>query len=73
MKIYHIKVLKLCGQFAQLFEGKKDKEKIRGTNLGNWLVLKKWMKPDLFESTHTEDEIWLSRKMKPDEFEKLIR
>ena len=24
---------------------------IRGTNLGNWLVLEKWMKPDLFEGT----------------------
>lgn len=48
-------------------------EKIHGTNLGNWLVLEKWMKPDLFASTHTEDETWLSRKMPADEFEKLIR
>ena len=48
-------------------------EKIRGTNLGNWLVLEKWMKPDLFESTHTEDETWLSRKMPAEEFAALIR
>ena len=48
-------------------------EKIHGTNLGNWLVLEKWMKPDLFASTHTEDETWLARKMPADEFEKLIR
>ena len=46
---------------------------IRGTNLGNWLVLEKWMKPDLFESTHTEDETWLSRKLPADEFAALIR
>lgn len=48
-------------------------EKIRGTNLGNWLVLEKWMKPDLFDATHTEDETWLSRKMDPAAFEVLIR
>ncbi len=48
-------------------------EKIRGTNLGNWLVLEKWMKPDLFFATQTEDETWLSRKMPPEEFEALIK
>ena len=48
-------------------------ELIKGTNLGNWLVLEKWMKPDLFESTHTEDETWLSRKLPADEFAKLIK
>ena len=48
-------------------------ERIRGTNLGNWLVLEKWMKPDLFESTKTEDETWLSRKLPPHEFASLIR
>ena len=48
-------------------------KKIHGTNLGNWLVLEKWMKPDLFASTKTEDETWLSRKLPADEFEKLIR
>ena len=48
-------------------------DKIKGTNLGNWLVLEKWMKPDLFEETNTEDETWLSRKMDPEAFGALIR
>ena len=47
-------------------------EKIHGTNLGNWLVLEKWMKPDLFAATETEDETWLSRKMEPEAFAALI-
>ena len=47
--------------------------KIRGTNLGNWLVLEKWMKPDLFASTETEDETWLSRKMPAEKFAALIK
>ena len=42
-------------------------EKIRGTNLGNWLVLEKWMMPEMFESTGTEDETWLSRKLPQEE------
>lgn len=42
--------------------------KIHGTNLGNWLVLEKWMKPDLFAGTGTEDETWLARKLPPEEF-----
>ena len=33
-------------------------EKIRGTNLGNWLVLEKWMSPQLFEGCDAEDETW---------------
>lgn len=41
-------------------------ENIRGTNFGNWLVLEKWMKPDLFASSGTEDETWLCRKEKPE-------
>ena len=42
-----------------------DMKKVRGANLGNWLVLEKWMEPDLFEETGTEDETWLVRKMDP--------
>lgn len=38
-------------------------DKIRGTNLGNWLVLEKWMSPDIFEGTDAEDETWLNRNM----------
>ena len=35
---------------------------IKGVNLGNWLVLEKWMSPALFEGTDAEDEYWLPRK-----------
>ena len=48
-------------------------EKIRGTNLGNWLVLEKWMKPDLFEPAGVEDETWLARKLPADEFAALLK
>lgn len=40
--------------------------KIKGTNLGNWLVLEKWMSPGIFEGTGAEDEIWLGRKLPAD-------
>lgn len=36
-------------------------EKIRGVNLGNWLVLERWMDPELFAGTDAEDETWLRR------------
>ncbi len=42
-------------------------DEIRGTNLGNWLVLEYWMSPHIFEGTDAEDEIWLGRTLKPDE------
>lgn len=38
-------------------------ERINGVNLGNWLVLEKWMKPDLFAACGEEDEIWMHRTM----------
>ena len=47
--------------------------KIRGTNLGNWLVLEKWMKPDLFEETGAEDETWLARKLSQEELAARIK
>lgn len=31
--------------------------KIRGVNLGNWLSLEKWMKPELFDGIDAEDEL----------------
>ena len=40
--------------------------KIKGTNLGNWLVLEKWMSPSIFAGTGAEDEIWLGRKLPAD-------
>lgn len=36
-------------------------EKIHGVNLGGWLVLEKWMTPEIFEGTDAEDEVTLSR------------
>ena len=33
---------------------------IKGVNLGNWLVLEKWMSPSLFAGTEAEDETQLS-------------
>lgn len=42
-------------------------EKIRGVNLGNWLVLEKWMSPDVFEGTGADDEVWLNRLLPPRE------
>jgi aryl-phospho-beta-D-glucosidase BglC (GH1 family) len=37
--------------------------KVKGVNLGNWLVLEKWMNPALFEGTTAEDEYWLPRQL----------
>lgn len=48
-------------------------EKIRGTNLGNWLVLEKWMTPYLFEGSDAEDETWLNRRMDKETLEKRIK
>ena len=47
-------------------------KKIKGVNLGNWLVLEKWMLPELFEGTGAEDEVWLNRKMNSAELEQGI-
>lgn len=42
-------------------------EKIKGVNLGNWLVLEKWMSPVVFEGIEAEDETWLARKTPQEE------
>lgn len=31
--------------------------KLRGVNIGNWLVLEKWMEPELFQGVEGEDEL----------------
>ena len=41
----------------------EERKKIVGVNLGNWLVLEKWMQPFLFEENCAEDEVWLNRKV----------
>ena len=48
-------------------------EKIRGTNFGNWLVLEKWMKPDLFAGSGAEAETWLARRLAPEQFSALLK
>ena len=37
---------------------------IKGVNLGNWLVLEKWMSPHLFDGTMAEDEYYLPTAVK---------
>ncbi len=40
--------------------------KIRGVNLGGWLVLEKWMTPALFEGLRARDETSFCRELGPD-------
>lgn len=47
--------------------------KVKGVNLGNWLVLEKWMNPALFEGTDAEDEYWLPRKLPSEVYEARIK
>ena len=42
-------------------------DKIIGTNLGNWLVLEKWMQPFIFQGSDAEDETWLNRNVSKEE------
>ncbi len=42
-------------------------EKIRGVNLGNWLVLEKWMSPELFSGTTAADETYLCLQLSENE------
>ncbi len=46
---------------------------IKGVNLGNWLVLEKWMSPGLFEGTIAEDEYYLPRQLSKEVYEARIR
>ena len=43
--------------------------KVKGVNLGNWLVLEKWMSPALFAGTTAEDEYYLPRQLSKDVYE----
>ncbi len=47
-------------------------EKVRGVNLGNWLVLEKWMNPALFEGTDAQDEYSLPRRLPREAYEARI-
>lgn len=46
---------------------------IKGVNLGNWLVLEKWMSPALFEGTTVEDEYYLPTQLSPEAYEVRIK
>ncbi|MBE5978483.1 MAG: beta-glucosidase [Paenibacillaceae bacterium] len=46
--------------------------KVNGVNLGNWLVLEKWMSPGLFEGTDAADEYWLPRSLTKEVYEARI-
>ncbi len=46
---------------------------IKGVNLGNWLVLEKWMSPGLFAGTTAEDEYYLPTQLSRDVYEARIR
>lgn len=47
--------------------------KINGVNLGNWLVLEKWMNPAMFEGTDAEDETYLAEKLSPEVYKARIK
>ena len=46
---------------------------VTGVNLGNWLVLEKWMSPALFEGTTAEDEYYLPRQLSKEVYEARIK
>lgn len=46
---------------------------VKGVNLGNWLVLEKWMSPALFEGTTAEDEYYLLGQLSPEVYEARIK
>ena len=56
-----------------LTKEKEKQMKIKGVNLGNWLVLEKWMNPALFEGTTAEDEYWLPRQLSKEVYEARIK
>lgn len=46
---------------------------IKGVNLGNWLVLEKWMNTALFYNTTAEDEYYLPRQLTKEVYEARIQ
>lgn len=46
---------------------------VKGVNLGNWLVLEKWMSPALFEGTTAEDEYYLPTQLSKEVYEARIK
>lgn len=50
-----------------------EMEKVKGVNLGDWLVLEKWMSPGLFEGTTAEDEYYLPTQLSREVYEARIK
>ncbi len=46
---------------------------VKGVNLGNWLVLEKWMSPALFEGTTADDEYYLPTQLSREVYEARIK
>lgn len=46
---------------------------IKGVNLGNWLVLEKWMSPSVFAGTTAEDEYYLPLQLPEEIYKDRIR
>lgn len=46
---------------------------VKGVNLGNWLVLEKWMSPALFDGTTAEDEYYLPMQLSEEVYEARIK
>lgn len=46
---------------------------INGANLGNWLVLEKWMSPQNFYGSDADDEFYLPRTLERSDYESRIR
>ena len=47
--------------------------KVKGVNLGNWLVLEKWMSPSLFDGTTAEDEYYLPTQLSKEVYEARLK
>ena len=47
--------------------------KVKGVNLGNWLVLEKWLNPALFEGPPAEDQYYHPRQHSREAYEARIR
>ena len=55
------------------YEREESEMKVKGVNLGNWLVLEKWMSPGLFEGTTAEDEYYLPTQLPREVYEARIK
>ena len=62
-----------AGQAGIERKGEKTGMYVKGVNLGNWLVLEKWMNPALFEGTTAEDEYYLPRQLPREVYEARIK